>query len=60
LAKKDKKLYDWVEEAKNKNVPVIYMSIGTVNQYEDWTLKALAEGANKIGCRVVWSLPDAK
>ena len=36
------------------------MSIGTVNQYEDWTLKALAEGANKLGCRVVWSLPDAK
>jgi len=58
LAKKDKELYEWVEDAKKQGITVIYMSIGTVCKYEEWSLIALAEGTNKLGCKIVWSLPE--
>lgn len=51
-------LYNWLEEAHEKNEDVIVLSLGSVCKWQPWSINAVYKGLKNIGCRVVWSLKD--
>lgn len=60
LESKDPELFQWLEDAREKNRKVVYISIGSVCIWKDWSVKAMYDGLKKVGCKVVWSLRDFK
>ena len=58
LQEKDIKLFEWLEEANANNIDVVYITLGSIIEYEKWLVNTLYEGLKKLGCRVIWSLND--
>jgi len=58
LKEKDIKLFEWLEEAHAKNIDVVYITLGSMIEYEKWSVNTLYQGLEKLGCRVIWSLND--
>ena len=56
--KKDMSMYEWMEDALAKNEPVVYVSLGSMCQWQPWTVNAMYKGLKEVGCRVVWSIKD--
>lgn len=56
LKEKHIELYNWLEDAQAKNMPVVYISIGSLCVWQQWSIDALYYGLKKLGCRVVWSI----
>ena len=44
LQEKDPKIYEWLQDALEKNQKVIYLTIGSECYYVDWSIKAVKEG----------------
>lgn len=55
---KDSELFDWIEQAASKNQKVVYVSIGSVCKWQQWSVDAMYHGLKKVGCRIIWSLKD--
>jgi UDP:flavonoid glycosyltransferase YjiC (YdhE family) len=45
-----------MDEALEKNIPVIYISLGTMVKWQDWYVEVFYEGLKRIKCRVIWCL----
>lgn len=58
LETKHPDLFKWLEEARESNRKVVYVSIGSVCMWDDWSVKAIYDGLKKVGCKVIWSLKD--
>lgn len=58
LKQKDMDLYNWLEDAVTKNETVVYVSLGTVCQWQPWSVNAIHKGLKQLGCRVVWALKE--
>lgn len=56
LKEKDLDLYQWLEEAQANDEAVVYISLGSVARWRDWSVKAMYFGLKKLNCKVVWSL----
>ena len=42
-----------MDEALEKNIPVIYISLGTMVKWQDWYVEVFYEGLKRIKCRVI-------
>ena len=49
-----------MDDAQSKNQPVIYISIGSICKWKQWSIDALFHGLKKLGAKVVWSIKDFK
>lgn len=58
LKEKDMKLYEWLEEAKTSQTPVIYISLGSIVELQAWSVNAIYDGLKNLGYKVIWSLND--
>lgn len=62
LKHKEPKLYSWLQDAHEKNQKVIYISLGTECLLDQWAVKVLTKGLNKImdfeNCRIIWHIPN--
>ena len=55
LIEKDKELYDWLQKTLDDKQDVIYISIGTEVQWQQWSIDAVYAGVKAVGCKAVWS-----
>ena len=56
LEKKDPDLLKWLDEAQSAGQKVVYVSVGSVCIWQQWSINAIYYGLKKLGCRVIWSL----
>ena len=49
-----------MDDAQSKNQPVIYISLGSICKWKQWSIDALFHGLKKLGAKVVWSIRDFK
>ena len=57
LKEKDEKLYNWMEEALEKKISIVYISIGSEVKWQQWSIDVMYEGLKKLkDTRVIWSL----
>ena len=61
LKQKDKHIFDWLEDALQKNEKVIYVTIGSECQWQDWSIKAVKSGVEELydkdKVRTIWAIP---
>ena len=55
---KDPALFEWLEEAYQKKIPVAFVNMGSISHLIPWSLKAITDGLKKLNCRFVWALRD--
>ena len=60
LKSKDEELSNWLDEAQSNNQAVVYVSLGSVCKWKQWSVDAIYNGLKKLGCKVIWSLKDFK
>lgn len=60
LQEKDPELYQWLEAATADNEKVVYIGLGTVARWRQWSVDVFYDGLNQLGCKVVWSLRTYK
>lgn len=60
LKEKDSVLFDWMEKALADNQDVVYVSIGSLCKWQQWSVDAIYYGLKNLGCKVVWSMKDFK
>mmetsp|Transcript_13813 Transcript_13813/g.23561 ORF Transcript_13813/g.23561 Transcript_13813/m.23561 type:complete len:237 (+) Transcript_13813:108-818(+) len=53
-------LYEWLNKSKRDGKQVVYVSLGTVCQWNKWSVDAIFNGLKRLDVRVIWSLnnPD--
>jgi UDP:flavonoid glycosyltransferase YjiC (YdhE family) len=57
LEKKDPSLYAWMNDAQSKGEDIIYLSLGSMCLWFEWSVKAMYYGIKDIpNCRVIWSI----
>ena len=48
LEKKDKRIFDWLEDAKEKGEKVVYISIGSETYWTPWAIEAVKSGVRML------------
>lgn len=56
LEEKDPKLFAWMNEAHADGQKIVYLSIGSMVKWTQWSVDAFYYGCKKLGCRVIWSI----
>mmetsp|Transcript_4808 Transcript_4808/g.8245 ORF Transcript_4808/g.8245 Transcript_4808/m.8245 type:complete len:333 (+) Transcript_4808:479-1477(+) len=56
LKKVDPELNDWIEEGELKGQKIVYISLGSVCDWQTWEVDALYNGLKNLPVRVIWSL----
>mmetsp|Transcript_237 Transcript_237/g.428 ORF Transcript_237/g.428 Transcript_237/m.428 type:complete len:119 (-) Transcript_237:106-462(-) len=53
---KDPDLFKWMNDANERNIKIVYISIGSMCIWQKWSVEALYHGLKKLGVKVIWSL----
>jgi len=57
LERKDPSLYAWMNDAQSKGEDIIYLSLGSMCSWFEWSVKAMYNGVKDIPkTRVIWSI----
>lgn len=55
LEEKDVDLFNWLNSSDD---PVVYVSLGTLVKFQEWSRDAVYYALKRLGCRVVWSMKN--
>jgi len=48
-----------MNKAESQGIPIVYVSLGSLCQWQKWSVDAIYNGLKKLGVKVIWSLKDA-
>ena len=58
LREMDPELFNFLEQAHNNNEFIVYVSLGSLIEWQKWSIDSVFEGLMAAECKVVWQIPD--
>ena len=55
---KNKEIWDFLEDALAKKIPVVYLGLGSIAKWAPWSLNAVHKGLKDMNIKVIWSLKE--
>lgn len=59
LEEKHPALFQWLEDKTRRNMQIVVVTFGSIVKYEQWQVRVIAQGLDRLGVAVVWNLADS-